>query len=240
MAVVGRVFALGTDSIVLKQRKRQQGSDQYQRQTEQGETLTVQEHGCLFEVNLRDYLDTGLFLDHRPVRQQIQSLAKGKRFLNLFCYTATASVHAAVGGAASTTSVDMSATYLDWARRNFELNKLDAKRADFVQADCIQWLDRPRSETFDLIFMDPPTFSNSKRMSDILDVQRDHVMLIKGAMALLEPGGLLIFSNNYRRFKLDYEQLDAFEIVDTSHRTIDPDFKRNSKIHYSFEIRHKA
>ncbi len=240
MAVVGRVFALGTDSIVLKQRKRQQGSDQYQRQTEQGETLTVQEHGCLFEVNLRDYLDTGLFLDHRPVRQQIQSLAKGKRFLNLFCYTATASVHAAAGGAISTTSVDMSATYLDWARRNFELNKLDAKRADFVQADCIQWLDRPRSETFDLIFMDPPTFSNSKRMSDILDVQRDHVMLIKGAMALLEPGGLLIFSNNYRRFKLDYEQLDAFEIVDTSHRTIDPDFKRNSKIHYSFEIRHKA
>ena len=240
LSVVSRVFEIGTDSITLKQRKRQQGSDQYQRHTTQGETLTVSEHGCRFEINLRDYLDTGLFLDHRPVRKQVQQQALGKRFLNLFCYTATASVHAAMGGAKETTSVDMSATYLDWAKRNFELNQLPTSNASFIQADCIQWLDRPRSEQYDLIFMDPPTFSNSKRMSDVLDVQRDHVMLINHAMRLLAKGGVLIFSNNYRRFKLEYDALSAFEIKDTSSKSIDPDFKRNTKIHYCFEIRHPA
>ncbi len=240
VAVAGRVFEMSTDKITLKQRKRQAGSDQYEREDSQGQTFVVTEYGCKFEVNLRDYLDTGLFLDHRPVRKQIQGLAKDKRVLNLFCYTATASVHAAVGGAKETTSVDMSATYLDWARRNFDLNKIPANKAKLIQADCIQWLDRPRTETFDLIFMDPPTFSNSKRMSDILDVQRDHVMLVERAMALLEQGGLLIFSNNYRRFKLDYEALSAFDIKETTPKTIDQDFKRNEKIHCCFEIRHRS
>lgn len=236
--VVSRVFEVGTDAITLKQRKRQQGSDQYQRQTSQGDTLKVVEHGCQFEVNLRDYLDTGLFLDHRPVRKQVQSLAHNKRFLNLFCYTATASVHAAFGGAKTTTSVDMSATYLDWAKRNFELNQLPLSNASFIQADCIQWLDRPRSEQYDLIFMDPPTFSNSKRMNDVLDVQRDHVTLIQSAMRLLAKDGVLLFSNNYRRFKLDVDALKAYNIKDISAKSIDPDFKRNAKIHYCFEIRH--
>lgn len=238
--VVGRVFQLGTDAITLKQRKRQQGSDQYQRHNAQGVTQQVSEYGCQLEVNLRDFLDTGLFLDHRPVRHRIQGLAKGKRFLNLFCYTATASVHAAKGGARSTTSVDMSATYLDWARRNFALNGFTGTEHEFIQADCFQWLDRPRRERFDLIFMDPPTFSNSKRMKDVLDVQRDHVALIRGAMALLEHDGLLIFSNNYRRFVIDYDALAEFDIRDISAQTIDPDFKRNPKIHCCFEIRFRG
>lgn len=237
--VVGRVFECGADSIVLKQRKRQAGSDQYQRQAQQGRTDKVLEHGCLFEVNLRDFLDTGLFLDHRAVRKKIQSLARDKAVLNLFCYTASASVHAAVGGAKSVTSVDMSATYLEWAQRNFELNKLRGAQYQFVQADCMQWLDRPRTDRFDLIFMDPPTFSNSKRMQEVLDVQRDHVFLIRSAMELLSADGLLIFSNNYRRFKMEYEALEDFEIRDITSQTIDQDFKRNTKIHSCFEIRYK-
>lgn len=235
--VVGRVFEVGADNIVLKQRKRQAGADQYQRQAEQGRTHLVREHGCQFEVNLRDFLDTGLFLDHRPVRKRIQELAKGKDVLNLFCYTATASVHAAMGGAKSVTSVDMSATYLEWAQRNFTLNKLEGSQYQFVQADCMQWLDRPRRERFDLIFMDPPTFSNSKRMQDVLDVQRDHPFLVRSATALLKPGGLLIFSNNYRRFKMDFDALAEFEIKEISAQTIDQDFKRNPKIHVCFEVR---
>lgn len=235
--VVGRVFEVSADSIVLKQRKRQAGADQYQRQAQQGRTDLVREYGCVFEVNLRDFLDTGLFLDHRPVRKRIQELAKGKDVLNLFSYTATASVHAAMGGAKSVTSVDMSATYLEWAQRNFALNKLQGPQYQFAQADCMQWLDRPRRERYDLIFMDPPTFSNSKRMQDVLDVQRDHPFLVRSAMALLKPGGVLIFSNNYRRFKLDYEALNEFEIKEISPQTIDQDFKRNAKIHVCFEIR---
>jgi len=235
--VVGRVFEVGADHIVLKQRKRQAGTDQYQRQAQQGRIDEVREYGCLFEVNLRDFLDTGLFLDHRPARKRIQELAPGKDVLNLFCYTATASVHAGVGGASSVTSVDMSATYLEWAERNFALNKLSGPQYQFIQADCMQWLDRPRRERFDLIFMDPPTFSNSKRMQNVLDVQRDHQFLVRSAMKLLKPDGVLIFSNNYRRFKMDYEGLAEFDIKDISAQTIDMDFKRNPKIHVCFEIR---
>lgn len=236
--VAARVFEIGTDQITLKQRKRQQGSEQYQRQSDQGDTQLVTEYGCKFEVNLRDFLDTGLFLDHRPVRRMIQKSAKGKRVLNLFCYTATASVHACIGGALSTTNIDMSATYLDWAKRNFVVNNLDLNTHQFIQTDCVQWLDKPMRERFGLIFMDPPTFSNSKRMNDVLDIQRDHIGLIKGAMALLENDGVLIFSNNYRRFKIDAESLAEFSIKEISLATIDPDFKRNTKIHSCFEIRH--
>ncbi len=238
--VVARVFEVGTDAITLKQRKRQQGTSQYQRQSDQGQTHRINEYGCDLEVNLRDFLDTGLFLDHRPVRKLIQQSAKGARYLNLFCYTATASVHAARGGARSTTSVDMSATYLDWAKRNFALNGFTGKEHQFIQEDCIRWLERPKSDRFDLIFMDPPTFSNSKRMSDVLDVQRDHQKLIRGAMSLLSPEGKLIFSNNYRRFKIDAELYETFEIKDITAQTIDPDFKRNPRIHSCFLIQHKS
>ena len=174
------------------------------------------------------------------MRQRLQKMAAGKDVLNLFCYTGSATVHMVAGGALSSTSVDMSATYLDWARRNLALNTDDLSPHMFVQSDCFKWLEKPRREQFDLIFMDPPTFSNSKRMQDVLDVQRDHVQLIKGAMSLLRPGGVLVFSNNYRRFKLDYDALAAFEVVDITGQTIDPDFKRNARIHTVFEIRHPA
>ncbi|MBV0932259.1 bifunctional 23S rRNA (guanine(2069)-N(7))-methyltransferase RlmK/23S rRNA (guanine(2445)-N(2))-methyltransferase RlmL [Marinobacterium weihaiense] len=239
MQAVPVVLELPAERVVLKQRKRQQGQQQYERQDESGHFMEVLEHGCRLQVNLHDYLDTGLFLDHRPVRHRIQQLARGKDVLNLFCYTATASVHAGVGGASTTTSVDMSATYLEWARRNMELNGLPKAQHKLVQSDCFKWLEQPRAERYDLIFMDPPTFSNSKRMQDVLDVQRDHVRLIEGAMALLKEDGLLIFSNNYRRFSIDREALAAFDIRDVTAQTLDPDFKRNSKIHCCFEIRHR-
>ena len=226
------------DQVILKQRKRQQGTDQYQRHNDTGHFFVVKEHGCLLRVNLHDYLDTGLFLDHRPVRRQLQTLSAGKDFLNLFCYTATATVHAAVGGARSTTSVDMSATYLDWARQNLALNQQDMSKHQLIREDCFKWLKRQKQPAYDVIFMDPPTFSNSKRMEGVLDVQRDHVALVEDAMRLLRPGGVLVFSNNYRRFKLDYDALSRYKINDITPHTLDPDFKRNGKIHCCFEIKH--
>src|SRR5690606_195593 len=185
-------------------------------------------------VNLKDYLDTGLFLDHRPTRLEIATLARGKRFLNLFCYTATASVHAAMAGA-HCTSVDMSRTYLNWGRDNFSLNKLNPDQHDFIQADCLQWL-RECEQTYDLIFMDPPTFSNSKRMEGVLDIQRDHVMLIEQAMRCLNPGGLLIFSNNLRKFELDKDALNRFTIKDVSSKSVPFDYARRTNIHHCFHI----
>ncbi len=237
LAVIPSVLEVEPRKVVLKQRKRQSGSDQYEKQASVGRFFEVTEHNCRLRVNLHDYLDTGLFLDHRPVRQKIQKISQGKDFLNLFCYTASASVHAGVGGAKTTTSVDMSATYLQWAMKNLALNGFNDKHHRFIQSDCIVWLKKQRKPEFDLIFMDPPTFSNSKRMQDVLDVQRDHVELIRLAMRLLRKDGVLIFSNNYRKFKLDYDLLSGFDIKDISTSTIDPDFKRNSKIHTCFEIR---
>lgn len=239
LQVVPEVLDVPADQVVLKQRKRQQGAEQYQKQDETDHFFTVTEQGCQLLVNLHDYLDTGLFLDHRPIRRHIQSVAAGKDVLNLFCYTASATVHAIVGGARSSVSVDMSTTYLAWAKRNFRLNNADMNQHKLVQADCMRWLEEQHKPAYDLIFMDPPTFSNSKRMEGVLDVQRDHVVLVKGAMRLLRPDGVLIFSNNYRRFKLDHEALAAYEIVDITHKTLDPDFKRSAKIHCCFEIRHK-
>jgi 23S rRNA (guanine2445-N2)-methyltransferase / 23S rRNA (guanine2069-N7)-methyltransferase len=239
MLVVARVLELPGERVILKQRKRQQGPQQYERQAQTGHFMTVIEHGCKLQVNLHDYLDTGLFLDHRPVRLRLQRLAAGKDFLNLFCYTAAASVHAAIGGARTTTSVDLSQTYLEWARRNLELNGLAQAQHQLIRSDCLQWLQQPQQNRYDLIFMDPPTFSNSKRMEAVLDVQRDHVQLIEGAMGLLREDGLLIFSNNYRRFRIDREALAAFEIRDITAQTLDPDFKRNARIHSCFEIRHR-
>ncbi|MFY0677227.1 MAG: bifunctional 23S rRNA (guanine(2069)-N(7))-methyltransferase RlmK/23S rRNA (guanine(2445)-N(2))-methyltransferase RlmL [Neptuniibacter sp.] len=225
--------------VILKQRLKQQGSKQYEKQSETHRFKEVVEHGCRLLVNLHDYLDTGLFLDHRPIRQRIQQEAAGKDMLNLFCYTGTASVHAAVGGAKSTTSVDMSATYLNWAKRNMDLNGLDNPQHVQVQSDCLKWLRVQRQPAYDLIFMDPPTFSNSKRMQGVLDVQRDHVDLIEGAMRLLREEGVLYFSNNYRRFKIDHESLSDFVIEEITSKTLDPDFKRNSRIHCCYRITHK-
>ena len=228
------------EKVILKQRKKQQGSSQYEKHSETHRFKEMNEHGCRLLVNLHDYLDTGLFLDHRPIRYRIQQEAAGKDVLNLFCYTGTASVHAAKGGAKSTTSVDMSATYLNWAKRNMDLNGLDNEQNLQVQSDCLKWLRVQRGEAYDLIFMDPPTFSNSKRMEGVLDVQRDHVDLIDGAMRLLRKEGVLYFSNNYRRFKIDHDALADYQIEEITRATLDPDFKRNDKIHCCFRITHKA
>ena len=200
--------------------------------------MIVEEYGCDFIINLKDYLDTGLFLDHRPVRKLIQDKANGKRFLNLFCYTATATVHAGQGGARNSLSVDMSNTYTEWARRNIELNEFSSLHHQVERADCIEWLKQSR-DTFDLIFMDPPTFSNSKKMADVLDIQRDHGDLVRLAMARLAKGGELIFSNNYRRFVLDETLEQEFDVQNITRETLDPDFDRNGKIHQCYIVKHK-
>jgi 23S rRNA (guanine2445-N2)-methyltransferase / 23S rRNA (guanine2069-N7)-methyltransferase len=240
MSVIPHALEIDTIAMVCKQRQRQTGTAQYEKQSMTGDFFTVEEYGCRLKVNLRDYLDTGLFLDHRPVRQWIQQQAVGKRFLNLFCYTAAATVHAAVGGAASSLSLDMSNTYVKWARDNLVLNKADAKAHRVEQVDCMEWLSAGSSlsETFDLIFMDPPTFSNSARMEGVLDIQRDHQQLVEQAMTRLAPDGLLIFSNNFRRFKLDTSLAEQFKVEEVSKRTIDRDFQRNPRIHRCWHIRH--
>jgi len=228
--------ALGVDQsrVVVKRRERQSGTRQYERQNSQGQFMEVSEGGVKLLVNLTDYLDTGLFLDHRPMRMRIQREAAGKRFLNLFCYTATASVHAAKGGARSTTSVDLSKTYLDWARRNLSLNGYSDKNR-LEQGDVMAWLESNR-EQFELIFIDPPTFSNSKRMEGVFDVQRDHVQLLDLAVARLAPGGVLYFSNNFRKFQLDENLQERYAIEEISASTLDPDFARNSRIHRAWRI----
>ncbi len=200
------------------------------------ERVVVEEGGLKFLVNFTDYLDTGLFLDHRPMRARIRTLAKGGRFLNLFCYTGAATVYAAAGGAMSTTSIDMSRTYVDWAKSNLSINSPKGKH-EFIQEDCLAWLAETRAERYDLIFLDPPTFSNSKRMDREFDVQRDHVDLIRATMKLLAPGGLLLFSTNFRKFKLDAEALKDMQFRDITRSTIPQDFARDAKVHTCFEVR---
>ncbi len=234
-----RVLDVPAEQVFFKVRRRQRGTTQYQKLAEAGRFHQVEEGGCRFLVNFTDYLDTGLFLDHRPIRALIRELAGGTRFLNLFAYTGTASVYAASGGAASTTSVDLSATYLEWARRNLHLNGFRGPRHDLIQADCLAWLSREAaaaSRRFDLIFLDPPTFSSSKRMQANLDVQRDHVDLIRKSAVLLEPGGILIFSNNFRRFRMDREALSGLQVQDITASTIPQDFSRSPRIHNCWRI----
>ena len=236
LAALHDVFALPRERIVVKTRERGKGGSKYGRTGEHGEFFAVREGHAKLWVNLQDYLDTGLFLDHRPLRLRMAREAKGKRVLNLFCYTATASVHAALGGAATTTSVDLSATYLDWAGRNFSLNNLGGASHRLVQADAMRWLEADRGQ-YDLVFCDPPTFSNSARAEDF-DTQRDHVRLLRAAMARLAPGGLLLFSNNFRRFRMDEPALAEFaRVEDISARTIDEDYERNPRIHRAWELR---
>ncbi len=222
------------ERIAVKTRYRAKGGSKYGRLAERGEFLHVEEGGLTFRVNLFDYLDTGLFLDHRRLRARMRELARGKRFLNLFCYTATASIHAAAGSARSTTSVDLSATYLEWAARNFTLNGFSGPPHLLLQADVLGWLEHDRGE-YDLIFVDPPTFSNSKRAEDF-DVQRDHVRLLKLCVAHLARDGLILFSNNARRFRLDRDALDGLAVRDITAATIPFDFERNPRIHACYEI----
>lgn len=232
----GQVFEVPSSSIAIKERRRQRGRDQYQKGKEHSKQLEVREGQAKLLVNLHDYLDTGLFLDHRPVRLDISARAKGARFLNLFCYTGTATVHAGLGGARHTTSVDMSRTYLQWARQNLSLNGLSESRHRTEQADCRRWL-KDCEEKFDLILLDPPTFSNSKRMDDVLDIQEDHAELIDDAMKCLATGGLLIFSNNKRDFKMDAALSERYQLEDKCQWSLDEDYKRRSKpIHHCWYI----
>lgn len=234
LAAIPQALGVAQNRVAIKRRERQTGTKQYQRQAAQGQFMEVSEGGVKLLVNLTDYLDTGLFLDHRPLRLRIQREAAGKRFLNLFCYTATATVHAAKGGARSTTSVDLSKTYLDWARRNLSLNGFSDKHR-LEQGDVMAWLGDDRGE-YDLIFIDPPTFSNSKRMEGVFDVQRDHVELLDLAMARLARGGVLYFSNNFRKFQLDETLVARYQVEEISAQTLDPDFARNPKIHRAWRF----
>ncbi len=236
-AAVPEALGVPLDNISFKQRRRNRGAQQYERQSERAYPLMpVQEGPVTVLVNLWEYLDTGLFLDHRPVRRMISEMSRGKRFLNLFCYTATATLHAAIGGARESVSVDMSKTYLKWAEKNFLANNLSLDKHKLVQGNCLEWLQQCR-QGFDLIMLDPPSFSNSKRMEGVLDVQRDHVAMINRCMELLQPGGTLVFSNNLRSFRLDEEALSVYEVENITAKTLDPDFSRNPRIHQCWLIR---
>jgi len=236
LAVIPEVLEISREQMFFKLRKRQRAGGQYEKLAEHGAFHEVREGPCRLLVNFTDYLDTGLFLDHRPTRAMIGELSRGRSFLNLFAYTATATVHAGLGGATSTTSIDMSKTYLDWAQRNLELNNLRGRQHELVHADVLKWLKENRGRRFGLIFLDPPTFSRSKRMQDTLDVQRDHIELIRDATALLEPAGILIFSTNNRRFKLERDSLAGLTVEDITRRTIPRDFERDPRIHQCFRI----
>ncbi len=239
LAEIPKVLNINSEQVFLKIRRKQKNTNQYEKHSNQGNFHIVDEGHCRFWVNFEDYLDTGLFLDHRPIRTMIQQQAQGKRFLNLFAYTGTATVHAVLGGAASSTTVDMSNTYLQWAQRNFDLNQITGNH-QLVRANCLDWLENQAQQAdkmqFDLIFLDPPTFSNSKKMDEAFDIQNDHVAVIHHASSLLATNGTLYFSTNFRRFKMATDQLTDLIIEDISRITIPEDFARNPKIHYCWRI----
>jgi 23S rRNA (guanine2445-N2)-methyltransferase / 23S rRNA (guanine2069-N7)-methyltransferase len=239
LSALPEVLGLEESQVMVRMRRRTGRGEQYGKEAERGEFHVVAESGLRFQVNFTDYLDTGLFLDHRLTRARLRDAARGGRFLNLFAYTGSATVYAAAGGARATTSVDLSRTYLDWAQRNLELNGLAGRQHQFVQADCREWLAEAarRAERFELIFLDPPTFSNSKRMQGVHDVQRDHPALIDTCMRLLAPGGLLVFSTNAQKFRIDPGLAQRHALVDITPATIPEDFARNPRIHTCFEIR---
>lgn len=237
LAAIPKALAVPEEAIFLKQRRRQKGKQQYQKFNTEKQFVEVREAQAKLLVNLTDYLDTGLFLDHRPVRLHIADIAKNKRFLNLFCYTATASVHAALGGASSTDSVDLSNTYLEWGRKNLTLNGFNEANHRTHRADVQEWLAN-NDQQFDVILLDPPTFSNSKKMEGTFDIQRDQQVYIDAAMQHLSTGGLLIFSNNHRRFVLDDAISQRYQVEDKTSWSLDKDFQRSKKIHQCWFIRH--
>ncbi|GAK83237.1 23S rRNA (guanine-N-2-) -methyltransferase RlmL [Vibrio ponticus] len=236
-----QVTGIEANKVVLKTREKQKGRSQYQKLSQQSETMQVNEYGVDLIVNLHDYLDTGLFLDHKLTRRRLGQMAQGKDFLNLFAYTGSATVHAACGGARSTTTVDMSNTYLEWAKENMQLNGQVGRQHQYVQADCLQWLEKATG-SYDLIFIDPPTFSNSKRMEQTFDVQRDHIQLMRNLKRLLKSEGTIVFSNNKRHFKMDLEALAelGLEAKNISAQTLPLDFSRNKHIHNCWLVTHKG
>lgn len=240
VAQAGRVLEVEPRHMHLRVRQRQKGSSQYGVQSRRELFEPIHEQGCRLLVNLTDYLDTGVFLDHRLVRAQLRDLARDRDFLNLFAYTCTASVYAAAGGARTTTSVDMSRTYLDWGQRNMQENGYGGTAHRFVRDDVMAWLRAQQGVSgarYDLVFIDPPTFSNSKRSEQDFDVQRDHIDLLKMAAGLLREGGVIVFSNNYRRFKLDPAIEAWFEVRDITRQSIPEDFARHARIHQCWELR---
>lgn len=224
------------ENILWKQRKVQKGSNQYEKLSEDSKELVIQEGNAKVLVNLTDYLDTGVFLDHRPIRKKVGKLSNGKNILNLFSYTCTVSVHAALGGG-SVTSVDLSNTYINWGKKNFEINNISFNEHQFIVSDCFKFI-REDESCYDLIFIDPPSFSNSKKFKGVFDVQRDHHKLIELSMKRLDKKGILFFSNNFRKFKIDDFIKEKFHVTDITPSTIPIDFK-DPKIHHCFEIRHK-
>ncbi|CDG48003.1 bifunctional 23S rRNA (guanine(2069)-N(7))-methyltransferase RlmK/23S rRNA (guanine(2445)-N(2))-methyltransferase RlmL [Serratia symbiotica] len=233
------VLELPSNQLILKTRERQKGKNQYEKLAQKGEFLLVEEFNAKLWVNLIDYLDTGLFLDHRIARRMLGEMSKGKDFLNLFAYTGTASVHAGLGGARSTTTVDMSRTYLEWAEKNLRANGLTGRQHRLIQADCLSWLNNA-SEQFDVIFIDPPTFSNSKRMESSFDVQRDHLELMKNLQRLLRRNGTIMFSNNKRGFQMDVAGLSTLGLAakEITAQTLSQDFARNRQIHNCWLVTH--
>jgi 23S rRNA (cytosine1962-C5)-methyltransferase len=220
---------IASESLAFKTRQRQRGLSQYEKTGQRGRSRIVTEAGLKFEVDLHSYLDTGLFLDHRETRALVGKKAEGKRLLNLFAYTGSFSVYAAAGGALATTSVDLSNTYQAWTRRNLELNGFTNDDHELVRADVFEYLDRAVRERrlFGIIVLDPPSFSNSKKMQEVLDVQRDHRRLIEGCLELLTPTGELYFSTNRRRFKLEPELEESESCKEITQQTIPEDFKRH-------------
>jgi 23S rRNA (guanine2445-N2)-methyltransferase / 23S rRNA (guanine2069-N7)-methyltransferase len=236
----GLIFTLDLHKkqIFMKTRKRQSGSNQYERLSLKGDKQEIYENGNKFLTNFSDYLDTGIFLDHRITRELIGNMAKNTDFLNLFAYTGTATVYAASVGAKTTTSVDNSKTYTQWAKENMELNGFTGNNHQIIRDDCLSWLDSTKN-TYDLIFLDPPTFSNTKGSERTLDIQRDHSNLIKSCIRILKKEGTLIFSTNFRKFKIDDVIVSNYEIKDLSKETIPMDFERNQKVHYCWNIKRK-
>ncbi len=233
--VISEVLEVGVPDIYLKFRQRQQGLSQYERFARKGKEMEAQENGLKFIINPADYLDTGLFLDHRNTRQMVRQQSEGKRVLNLFAYTGAFSVYAAAGGAAETYTLDMSATYLNWAERNLRLNGFEGKNHRLRQVDVLEWLSQRPESRWDIIVLDPPTFSNSKRMDGTLDILRDHSWMINAALDRLAPNGVLYFSTNHRHFKFDAEAIRTDNIKDISNLSIPEDF-RNKRIHRCFKI----
>ena len=242
MHIIPAVLGVSKDKVALKLRQKQRGSNQYESQAALRQRFEVRENDLRFWINLTDYLDTGLFLDHRVTRQMLAENSRDKTFLNLFAYTGSATVYAAAGGAKSTTTVDMSNTYLGWARDNMQLNNFVGEQHQFIRADVLAWLNEPATQDlrFDLIFVDPPTFSNSNKMDGVFDIQRDYSDMLHKVAGLLNPGGEIFFSTNRRDFKLDASTLQGMVIKNISKATLPPDFERNSKIHYCWRIQKSA
>lgn len=231
------IFEIQSEEIIIKKRKIQTKLEKYEKFDSSNNRFPIREKDAVALVNLVDYIDTGLFLDHRPMRLRLNESCKGKSLLNLFCYTSMVSVQAALGGA-TTTNVDMSKTYIGWSKDNFLANSLDLNEHKFITSDVFKFMNEYKDEKYDVIFLDPPTFSNSKRMDNTLDILRDHGFLIERSMKLLKEDGVLYFSNNKRGFRLDPRVNELFQVKDITYNTIPDDFK-DKKIHVCFEIRKK-